>query len=395
MPVTIPAGYVPIASPTTGQILYGDRTTSYRWEVLTHAAGIDTLAGYLGGVIDGSASLTWELFTPVKGSGHLRVADLATADAGFLRMGQLALTSVRLRPVLVIDGLPEIPFGVFLLSGASEEWSGSGRVYRLDLLDRTTVLDQDRIETSYTVDTATPILSAVATIIASSGESIAVDATVTTTLNSPMVWLAGTPKLKIVNDLLDALNYSALWVDGVGNLQATPYIVPAKRGTTYELLAGIPRELIDGPTSIYADEWSRDRDLFDVPNKVITVQSATGAAAALTGVYTNTDPASPFSYPSRGRWKVADPIIVETPAGTDAAVITFLNAKAQQYLIAASAVQAQVEVSHLPVPLRVSDVLRFANSQALIDKKHVATRIELDAYALGLMKTKLQEVIDL
>ena len=387
---------IPVQSLTTGDILYGDRTTSYRWEVLTHtASGVDVLAGYLDGVVADSPTLSWSLYAAVKGTGNLKVTDLAQANPGYLRIADVALPSARLRPVLLVDGLPEIPLGVYLFSGAPEAWSGSGRVYALELLDRCTVLDQDKVETSYTVDASTPILQAVATIVGLAGEAITVDNTVTTTLALPKVWDAGTTKLQIANDLLDALNYNSLWVDGVGNLRATPYVLPANRSTTYELL-NLARELVDGDTSIYEDEWNRDRDLFNIPNKVTAIQSAGGSAAALTGSWTNTDPASPFSYPSRGnRWIAATLDGVECPAGTDASIIAFLQAKAQASLIASSAVQATVEVKHLPIPIRVSDALRFKNTPAGIDKRHVVTSIDLDAQPLGLMTTKLQEVITL
>ena len=159
---------------------------------------------------------------------------------------------------------------------------------------------------------------------------------------------------------------------------------------------------MDGEQSIYSQEWSRDKDLFDVPNKVIAVQSGTGDVPALVGVWTNTDPSSPFAYTdppvagTRGkRWvtKVLDG--VETPAGSDAVVVAFLEATAQRSLIASSAVQAAVSVKHLPVPIRVSDVMRFANVPAGIDARHVVTSIRLDANPLGLMETSLEEVLDL
>lgn len=394
--ISIPSGVVPVRSLTTREILYGSRTTSYRWEVLTHSAGVDSLTGFLDGVVDGSASLSWSLYASVKGSGNLKVADLATAQPGFMTIRQVALASARLRPVLVIEGLPEIPLGVYLIAAAPEEWSDTGRILNLELLDRATVLDQDSVEVSYTVAAATSILSAVATVVGLAGESISVDAAVTGTLQSAMVWPAGTTKLQIVNDLLGALNYNSLWVDGIGNFQASPYIVPANRSRSYELLTGVSRELVDGAASIYSQEWSRDRDLFAVPNKVIAVQSASGDVAALTGTYTNTDAASPFSYSSRGnRWitKVLDG--VATPAGTDAVVIAFLEAKAQASLIASSAVQAAVSVKHLPVPIRVSDVMTFANTPAGINARHVVTAIRLDANPLGLMETTLMEVLSL
>ena len=393
--ILVPSGVVPVRVLSTNEILYGSRTTTYRWEILTHSGGVDRLAGFLDGVVDGSASLSWGLYAAVKGSGNLKVADLTTPQPGFMTIRQVALASARLRPVLIIEGLPEIPLGVFLIAAAPEDWSDTGRVLNLELLDRATVLDQDSVDESYVVDATVPILSAVATVVASAGESINVDADVTNTLKSAMVWPAGTTKLQIVNDLLGALNYNSLWVDGVGNFQATLSLVPAKRSLSYELLTGVSRELVDGEQSIYSQEWSRDQDLFAVPNKVIAVQSSSGDAAALTGTYTNEDPGSPFSYSSRGRWITKVLEGVDTPDGVDAVVIAFLEATAQRSLIASSAVQAAVKIKHLPLPIRVSDVMTFANTPAGINKRHVVTSISLDANPLGLMETSLQELIDL
>jgi hypothetical protein len=394
MPLELPAGVVPVRALTTEDVLYGQRTTDYRWEVLSHAGGVDTLVGTLDGVVSTSARLKWNLYEAVKGEGSMRVADLAHTQSGYLRIGDLPLASARLRPVRTIEGLPDEPLGVYLFSAAPEEWSNSGRVFSVQMLDKNTVLDQDRVENTYAVSTSTPILQAVATVIASAGESITVDAAVTSTLRAPMVWPADTTKLQIVNDLLAALNYSALWVDGVGNYRATPYVVPARRSITYELL-NVPRELLYGEKSIYRDEWSRDRDLFDVPNKVITVEAGTGSGTPRTGVATNTDPASPFSYASRGRWIVQTISGVETPSGTNSEIDAFLDAKAKASLIAFSAVQAAVSIKHLPIPVRVGDVARFANPPAGIDKRHVFTSIDLDAHPLGLMTSRLQELVDL
>lgn len=395
MPITIPTGVVPIRSLTTDDVLYGDRVTSYRWEVLENVSGTSRLLGFLDGVEEGSASLSWTLNAAVKGSGSIKVVDLDEAQSGFLTVQEVALLRARIRPVLVIEGLPEIPLGLYLPAAAPEEWSGTGRTRTIELLDRATVLEQDRVDVSYTVGTSTPILTAVSAVVASAGESITVDAAVTTTLANPMVWPAGTSKLQIVNDLLSALNYNSLWVDGFGNFRATPYVLPADRPMSYELLEGEPRELLDGEQSIYLDEWSRDIDMYNVPNRVVAVQASSGDAAAITGKWENTDPDSPFSFVNRGRWIVSLLEGVETPVGTAAEVEEFLNQKARQSLVAQSAVQGKVAVKHLPVPIRVSDVMRFANAPAGIDARHVVTSISLEAHALGVMSTELQEVIDL
>lgn len=387
------ADIIPIKSLTTSEVLYGDRVTSYRWEVLEHSNGIDQLVGILDGVSDGT--LSWTQNAAVKGSGKAQVVDLEVAEQGRLRINQLKLESVRLRPVCVIAGLPENPLGVFLVSNATEEWEDTGRVWNLELLDKCTVPSQDVVDQSYAVPAGALILQTVKAILASCNEFIAVNESSTLATSGGMVWEAGTSKLKIINDLLDAAGYNALWMDGTGNFMATPRVLPADRSIQYEML-GVPRELRDGEQSIYESRWTRDRDSFDVPNKVIAVEAAGGEdTAALVGQWTNEDPTSPYSYVARGRWVPHVLDSVEVPEGDDASKVAFLQARARATLIQMSAVQATVKVSHLPIPVRVSDVLRFSHTRAGIDARHVITRLQLETGPLGLMSSTLQEVISL
>lgn len=391
----MPTPIIPVKDLSTSDVLYGDRVTSYRWEVLTHSSvtGVDTLQGVLDGVSEGS--LSWVQNATVKGGGKAKLIDLDAAQAGMLRVADLALESVRLRPVCVIAGLPENPLGVFLVSAAKEGWSDTGRVWSIELLDRCTVPAQDKVAQSYSVAAGTLILQEVKAILLSAGEAITVDAASTLATSSGMAWEAGTSKLKIINDLLDVAGYNALWMDGYGNFQTTPRVLPANRSVMYEML-GVPRELVDGSQSIYRPEWELDRDSFEVPNRVIAIQAAGGGdAAAIVGYWDNTDPNSPYSYPARGRWVPHTIDQVECPAGTGAEILAFLQARARATLIQMSAVQAQVKIEHLPIPVRVSDVVRFANSRAGVNGRHVLTRIQLDTSPTGLMKSTLQEVISL
>lgn len=599
---------IPVKDLSTEDILYGDRTTQYRWEVLEHSNGVDYLVGTLDGVSDGA--LSWVQNAAVKGRGKMEVIDLEAAQPGMLRIADLELESTRIRPVMTINGsdqkgsyqevwvetdrnmvqsptpiatssgwamaygnyntpgwftanvtaattayvftdgaeevikvgdrvsmcvtyrvdalgsgtaathmsirphkrtgntyyteaqvivpitlgkvetvtlewvatvempagdldiavvsagpngafaavqpgfawaatkasirrgskqgffdgsttspvpyrrnrwlgatnasmsiqetrslqwgatnesiIPEIPWGTFLLEKSSEEWEDTGRIWKLSLLDRTTVPSQDVVDQSYAVAAGTNILQEVRSILASCGEYMTVDDSVDLATRNGMVWEAGTSKLNIINDLLDAAGYSSLWMDGWGNFQATPRVLPADRSIEYELLTGVQRELVDGGKSIYSSDWSRERDSFKVPNKVIAVQAAGGEdEEALVGQWTNEDPASPYSYPRRGRWipEVLDS--VECPEGTPAEILEFLNNRARATLIQMSAVQAEVKVEHLPIPVRVGDVLRFANTRAGVDARHVITKIDLETTPTGLMKSTLQEVISL
>lgn len=387
------ASIYPDVDLSTQDLLYGDRTTSYRWEVLEHSNAIDQLVGVLDGVSEGS--LDWTQNTSVKGRGKVQVVDLSSASAGMMRIAELELESVRLRPVCIIEGLPETPLGVFLVSAATEQWEDTGRVWSLELLDRCTVPAQDLVAESYAVAAGALILQTVKTILASSNEFISIDQSDTKATSSGMAWESGTSKLKIINELLDVAGYNALWIDGYGNFQVTPRVLPAQRSLTYDTL-GVPRELRDGDLSIYEPDWSRERDSFEVPNKVVAVQAAGGNdTAALIGSWTNTDADSPYSYASRGRWITYVLDSVECPAGTTAEITAFLQKRAQTTLVQMSAVQAQVKISHLPIPVRVGDVIRFSHKKAVVDSRHVITNLSLDTTPLGLMKSTLQEVISL
>lgn len=384
---------IPVRDLTTEEVLYGDRVTTYRWEVLEHVGGVDQLVGTLDGVSEGS--LRWTQNAQVKGSGKAKVLDLAEAQSGMLRIGALPLESMRVRPVCIIQGLPETPLGTFLVSAAVEEWEATGRVWSLELLDRCTVPAQDAVEEAYAVPAGTLILQEVKAILATCDESITVNDSVTLATSSGMVWEAGTSKLKIINDLLDVAGYNALWMDGYGNFQTTPRVLPADRSITYEVL-GFPRELRDGEKSIYRPDWNRERDSFEVPNKVIAVQAAGGEDdEAIVGVWTNEDINSPYSYQARGRWISHVLDSVECPEGTPAEILAFLEKRAQTTLVQMSAVQAQVKIEHLPIPIRVSDVMRFSHTGAGVDARHVVTSLELDTSSTGMMKSTLQEVISL
>src|SRR5690554_3814614 len=113
--VEVPAGVIPVRDLTTREILYGARTTSHRYERLQHdpVSGDDSLIGFLDGVQPGG-KLSWSSGARVKKSGNMDVLDIGAAAAGLVRIGDLNLVTTRIRPVLVVDGLPEMPLGVYV-----------------------------------------------------------------------------------------------------------------------------------------------------------------------------------------------------------------------------------------------------------------------------------------
>ena len=401
--ITLPGGALPVLDLGTREILYGNRDTTFRYELLQHdpATGLDSFSGILDGVTPGG-NLSWTSNAVVKKSGTITVQDLEVAKPGARRISDVNLYTERIRPVMVIDGLPEIPLGVYVITASPEKWRGTGREWPLELHEKTTALEQDSVDVSFTAGTAQPVLEIIESVIEGGGERITIDGSDTRTLRNSLVWAAGTTRIRIVNDLLDAIGYNSLWMDGQGSFRATQYVRPADRSTRYSMLNDadgeqLQRELVDGDQSIYSPEWTRDRDTYKVPNKVIAVAAGTGDDAPLTGTVTNENPDSPFSFDARGRWvtRVLDNVDVpDFSAEPDPAAATtlFLESRAEQALIAASSVQATVELSTLPIPLELRDVVIFASTPANIESRHTVQSVEVQLRFDGTMRLSLREV---
>jgi len=391
VPAPLPDGIIPTSTPSLHDILIGDRTTSYRYEILTHdpTTGVDTWIGNLDGVQNCAMQLTWN--ASVKASGTINVYDIDTPAQGKLRVRDLNLVTYRFRPVLMIEGLPDIPLGVYIVVEAPETWTGEGRTIAIGVQEKTSVLDTDAVTETFVADTSKTILQWVQYVIQSAGETCIIDVAQTATVSTPMVWDPGTTKLQIVNDLLNVLNYNSLRVDGQGNFVIAPYVQPSSRPLNYDLLQGVPRELLYG--EMYTPSWTRDKDWYDVPNRVVAVMSSGMDTPPISGVATNEDESSPYSYQSRGLWKTDVLTGIQVPDGDTATQTAFLQQTALQSLIASSSPQAAVEVIHLPIPIWVGDVIRFQNSPSGIDGLYVVTAIQIDGQPKGLMTTDLQEIL--
>lgn len=357
----------PVRVLTDEEILTGNRTTRYRWDVLD---ANDNPVAVLDGSPDGE--LDWIANAMVKGGGKLRAEDVGIT---------IDWTTVRFRPVMLIDGLPEQPLGVFLVSEAPEFWA-RGRSWRVKLLDKTTILDQDTIAETFALAAGTVVTTAVKDIIEGVGilnHAITVSAA---TLVAPLVWEPGTKKLRIINDLLSSINYFSLYANFQGQLIAEPYVLPANRPIVYEF--------IDGNKSIYNPEFQRDVDLWSIPNRVTAVSQGDGVTAALTSTLDNTDPASPYSIPSRGR------VIGYVETGVEAADQATLDAYVRRRLVELTSPTASVEIKHAPVPgLAVNQAVRFRRVPANIDHRHVVSKTALKLRGNALAKSTFREVVDL
>lgn len=366
--IFLPTGLIPVRTFSPTELLTGNRLTRFRFDLFNRA---EAALGNLDGVEKGSVDFTSS--ASVHSGGALEIID----DGQYVDW-----LNHRVKPVVIVEGLPEIPLGMFVFSEAPEAWGDTGRSWPVKLLDKTTILDQDAVDVTYALDAGTVITTAVVTLIASTGETNIAVTPSAATLSGPLTWPAGTTKLKIVNDLLSAAGYFSLFCDANGQYRGAPYVRPAARPIRYEFL--------DGQQSIYSPDFVIDVDLFGIPNKFIAVGQGDATTAALISTATNTDPASPYSFAARGRW------ITKSATGVEAASQTILDDYARRRLIELTSPTSSIDVTHLLVPdLTFNDAVRLRRVPAGVDARHVITKMTVTFDPLALVRSTLQEVVDL
>lgn len=380
MKISLPdTGQQPVLLEPTTPLRF-HRVTGFRVETLDRD---DNLTGVLDGIEPGG-ELKWSAQASVKGGGQITVND---------RQRGIDWLNTRLRFVhIAADDYrepKETPLGVFLPAAPVADWKNGRRAWTVDLLDKNSILDTDIVTdpvgnpVTIGYPAGTPVLATVKAIIADAGEtSPAIRLEDDPLLSGPMTWDAGTTRLKIINDLLDAANYFSLWCDGNGHYRATPYTRPSSRTPIYDLAAPFR----EGPTALFSDEWKHDQDIYAVPNRYVAIGSGDEDEEAPVAVATNTNPDSPFSYQSRGRW------ITETEDGVEAVDQDALDAYAQRQLDAREQVASKMEIEHVFLAdMLVNSVIRFSAG----DQQNVlatVTNIKVPLDPLALTASNIREV---
>lgn len=352
----------------------GHRLEVWRWVVLSfdHAE-----IGELDGVKDGT--LEFSTGNTIRGGGSMTWAGPKKDEPDWDR--------VYLQPwygFTAEDGsYHEWPRGVFIPATAPTAYTDTARTLDVDLYDKLLILDRDKVVETYTIKKGTNVGTAVRSVIEEAGQDRHNIEDTTETVRTDMVWEPGTSRLRIINDLLESINYFSLWADGYGTYQGLPYQDPQARPTL--------RAFVDDATSIYAPDFTHERDTFDTPNRVVAVGRGDdapddgGEPEVFVGVAENTDPGSPTSYPARGRWIVHHEQDVEA---TSQSVIDGIAARRLSELTQTSSV---VEFQHAPIQLELNDIIEFRY------KDDVAVRATVQSFSMStepgtLMSTRVREV---
>ena len=323
-------------TPIPNADLYGSRVESFRYDLLDlRNQKVDELqvSTAVSGSLDfstqanpqGSGSATITPKTPINWL-QQRVRVWYLTNGGAANGG---------REVPLLTAIPKVP---------DTNYTPNTSTQQVGLFDCTSAVDDDRFGVSFALPAGTNIIAAVKDLIDGTGELGAVLEPSTMTLAAAMTWDASATKLRIVNDLLAAANYFALYADPLGRLRGTPYVAPTSRPNRWTF----PGDA----TNLYTPTHTVTADRSDVPNKITGTSRALEDGTTWSYTATDTNPASQYSYANRGRWIAGDPLtdVNAASAATLAQIVTRRLSDAQQ-------VQATYSITHPWLPFGLNDAV--------------------------------------
>lgn len=276
-------------------------------------------------------------------------------------------------------GRVEWPLGVFLLATPERSLDQLPAIVHREVTayDQLLVLRDEAISDRYSIATGTAYTTAIATLVAAFTYAITPSAL---TLPVVMEWEPGTTKLRILNDLLAAINYESAWFDESGQLICRPYLSPAERAAEYDYTT-------DDKVSVITGRVTQTLDLFSVPNKWVLIKSEPDQAA-IVGTYTNTSPSSPTSTVSRGR------TITDVRTEQDAADGATLTAKAARLGFESSQVFEGLTFQTAAMPMHSNaDVLNLNVPGLAVNGKYSEHSWELPLEAGAKMSHVVRRVV--
>jgi len=243
------------------------------------------------------------------------------------------------------DGDSSWAVGTYLFASPDANHTAFGLTFDVGLLTKMNVIQEDTVEERFSVPAGAAVIPTVVSLIQSTGETRIAATNTGVTTTSGMTWEAGTPKLRIINDLLQAAGYWSLWCDGSGLFRVEPYVNPELRPVSFVFE--------HGERSLHMPDWGRTQDHTSVPNRFVAVGQGDDESAPLVGVATNEDPNSPYSFQARGRW------ITATDTGVEGETQAIMDAHAARRLRDTMSPVARITVTHAMLNLNPNDLVAF------------------------------------
>lgn len=294
----------------------GIRSSCFRWDVLNSQ---NVVTGEVHPSIEQAPTITNDVTRAIK-------RDMSSFVLAPSEQADINPFSDRIRPVMVLQNGDEYPMGLFLFVDGSRSPHTYGKVFTGHLMDQCFVVDQ-AIETSLGLQTGASIRDAIGLVLAPIAGigRVFIDG-ITDVIAQPLVWPAGTSRLKIVNDLCAKAGCYDLYFDNVGNGYVRK--VPSDLTTVAPTVTYVDGSC--GASSVYGNiiEGStiETDNLLSAPNRVLVIDSA-AQTSPVTGLY-DIPASSPNSFFNRGE-RIVRVITEQGLASTQAAVSRAKAAAAQ------------------------------------------------------------------
>ncbi|GAA2545615.1 hypothetical protein HD598_002173 [Neomicrococcus aestuarii] len=287
-----------------------------------------------------------------------------------------------IRPVYTVkagDSVASWPLGVYVPMSPQRKHGATGSPWEFQMYDRMMLLRDIKMSNTYTAAKGINAIGRVKYLLTFWGLPQYVIDDSDEVLRTAITWEPGTTVLRIVNDLLAAVNYFSIYADGNGYFRSQPYQRPQDRAVEFGF--------VDDEKGIYAPEFTEDYDDYAVPNRVVVVSEGDSDAPAIRGFAQDNDPNSPFSTVTTGRILTAEPESVEL---TSEAVAM---AYAKRRLGELQQITSGFDIEHAPIPLVGGDVVTFANSTSDISIRAVVQKVSYSSELGALCSTTLREVV--
>lgn len=351
---------LPVLIPPGLPSWVGARSTTYQVDILSIITR--DIVGQVRGRQPGG-SLDWTNGRSIQGAGSLVLNDTGQS---------IAWRDVALRVTGTVTdsgGEHVTPWGVFLPVVPEDDWSATGRTRPVTLLDITAVYDRAKLTAAFSMPPGSVVTDWVWNLLDDVGWPYSLTPS-TATNSSEITFPAGTPYITVINALLDSIEYWSLHSDGWGTVRVEPYVAPGRRGRPVYRFES-------GSTCIFSPEWSRTQDWSQVPDEVVLTTMGDATTPGMVSVYV---PAPPDGRPPN--------VYTAQVEASDQAALDRMAASTWARLQLPS---ASISIKHMPVPLRVNDLVWFRSARAGVDILCTvqSTRLPLGK---GLMETVLQEV---
>lgn len=276
--------------------------------------------------------------------------------------------------------------GTYLISTSARNVNNGISTRFLTCYSKLKILDNDKILSAYYLPKGASVHTAIITLIGDNKCNIPVSEA---KLNKDYTATIGTPKLDIINELLEIINYNSLVVDDEGFFVSRPYVLPADRETEQYYLEGNPQMGDDkNVCRLISPIFEEDLDMFDVPNIFLRYTNDVEIDPPIVAVYPlQGDGNTPITLDGRAP-------NVSSEEVSDIADYATLYAKCKK-----DAAEARSIYSHIEIETAINPNHGYLTCVEVqvenINYKYIETSWSMKLKAGALMKHKLRRVVNL